>query len=207
MCCHSTALFYSSPTPSVALLPFRGRAPERFPLGQPRSLSAKTHVPQTPGVFVFPLRYHAALPPQDTLCGLELEGVSSFLRNFRDGGAPSPPPSPTREDIIAASSWYSRGGLLRRRGVGMEGEGEGASVEAATAAAAGGGEAAGGTAVTRKCSSIRLLRETRDVKLTRTMLNSLQQDFAVQVLHFCLFLKSCKARAVIARVFGSQYIS
>ncbi|CAN0419690.1 unnamed protein product, partial [Ectocarpus sp. 12 AP-2014] len=37
-------------------------------------------------------------------------------------------------------------------------------------------------ALPRQCSSVRLLRETADVKLTRSTLNSLQQDFAVQLL-------------------------
>lgn len=124
--------------------------------------------------------------PQDTLCGLELEGVSSFLRNFRDGGdQPSSPPSPARESGSAAPSWYSRGGLLRRGGGAGEGEGGGGAPAAAEGAAGGGGKG-----VTRKCSSVRLLRETRDVKLTRTMLKGLQQDFAVQVGFSCV-VKMC----------------
>ncbi|CAM9663908.1 unnamed protein product [Ectocarpus sp. 4 AP-2014] len=45
-----------------------------------------------------------------------------------------------------------------------------------------GGEEGGEKALPRQCSSVRLLRETADVKLTRSTLNSLQQDFAVQLL-------------------------
>ncbi|CAM9756730.1 unnamed protein product [Scytosiphon promiscuus] len=40
----------------------------------------------------------------------------------------------------------------------------------------------GAQAVTRKSSSVRLLRACSDVKLTRSTLNGLQQDFAVQLL-------------------------
>lgn len=111
-------------------------------------------------------------PPQDKLCGLELEGVSSFLRNFRDGGDYSPPPSPPPPTQDSNVSWYNRGG----KGWGGGG----------VSPAAGGGKGAGrgDRAVTRKSSSIRLLRACADVKLTRSTLNGLQQDFAVQVCAF-----------------------
>ncbi|CAB1117035.1 unnamed protein product [Ectocarpus sp. CCAP 1310/34] len=103
---------------------------------------------------------------EDTLCGLELEGVSSFLRNFRDGGDYSPPPSPPRQE--ASSSWYNRAG----KGWGGLGGGPRSAR----------GEEGGEKALPRQCSSVRLLRETAEVKLTRSTLNSLQQDFAVQLL-------------------------
>lgn len=128
--------------------------------------------------------------------------MSSFLRNFRDGGDPSPPPSPPRETVIATSSWYSRGGLLRRGVTPAEGEGEGDPADAGAGAGAEGFRSAGGKGgVTRKCSSVRLLRETKDVKLTRTMLKSLQQDFAVQV-RFFFILSDCFFMARVLGVFG-----
>lgn len=111
---------------------------------------------------------------QGTLCELELEGVSRFLRNFRDGGEYSPPPSPPRP----LASWYSRSS----KAWGVGGGGEGVSTTATAAEGGGEGEGGGkGKVMTRQCSSVRLLRETGDVKLTRSTLNRLEQDFAVQV--------------------------
>lgn len=108
--------------------------------------------------------------------------MSSFLRNFRDGGDFSPPPSPPREDPPggAAASWYVRGGLLHRGVEGLRGAGAGGEEVPATTATKSTDEGLG-KEMSRQCSSIRLLRETMDVKLTKTALNGLQQDFAVQV--------------------------
>lgn len=106
-----------------------------------------------------------AVSSQDTLCGLEIEGVSRFLRGYREGDAPpSPPPMSCGQTSREATF---RDGA-RASGTGGSGRRWSSSRHITAPAIA-------------RSSSAQVLRAAWKIKVTRKTLECLQQDFAVQV--------------------------